>query len=81
MPYVTSIERMAREEGRQEGEQEGLQKGLLRGLELALVAKFGEEGRKLLPKLRALKDPAKLEAVAQAFETAESAAALRPLLR
>jgi hypothetical protein len=77
MPYLSSFEREALEKG----QQEGLHKGLLRGLELALVAKFGEEGRKLLPRLRAIKDPDKLEAIAQAFETAESAAALRPLLR
>jgi len=36
MPYVTSIERIANEEGRQQGLQEGLQEGLQQGLEQGL---------------------------------------------
>jgi hypothetical protein len=75
IPYVTSIERLAKEEGRQEGRLEGL----LRGIELALAGKFGNEGRKLFAKIRPLKDAEKLEALA--IPTAESAAAVRKLLR
>lgn len=39
MPYITSIERLAKQEGR----QEGLREGLLSGIELALKLKFGED--------------------------------------
>ena len=46
MPYVTSIERMAKEEGRQEGELEGQQKGQITSLQAAVVevlrGRFGE---------------------------------------
>jgi hypothetical protein len=77
MPYVTSIERLAKEEGRQEGRLEGL----LRGIELALAAKFGNEGRKLFAKVQRLKDAEKLEMLAEAIPTAESASAVRKLLR
>ncbi len=46
MPYVTSWERMAKEEGLrkglQEGLQEGWQKGLLSSVVLLLSHRFGE---------------------------------------
>jgi len=34
--------------------KEGREQGLLEGIELALNAKFGRMGRKLLPRIRAL---------------------------
>ena len=37
MPYVTSIERLGRQEGRQEGLQEGLQEGRQEGLQEGLI--------------------------------------------
>ncbi len=37
MRYITSVERMALQEGRQEGRQEGLQEGRQEGLQLALL--------------------------------------------
>ncbi len=65
MPYITSIERLARKEGREEGRKEGRKEGreegreegrdvLLESIELVLEAKFSSSGRKLLPKVRAL---------------------------
>jgi predicted transposase YdaD len=43
MPYVTSIERRARQEGLQEGIQEGLQQeGILRGL-IKRLERLGRE--------------------------------------
>src|SRR5579863_4788935 len=66
MPYVTSMERIGREEGRQEGlvegrqegfvegRQLGLREGLLDGIELALAQKFGEAGQAILPEVRQL---------------------------
>jgi hypothetical protein len=73
MPYVTSVERLAKEEGRQEG--------LLLGIRVALTCKFGSAGRRLMPKVRAIKDIDRLESFAQALEKADSLAALRRLLR
>jgi len=43
MKYVTSIERLGREEGREEGLQEGLQKGLQKGLQALLLAQIEEK--------------------------------------
>ena len=37
MPYVTSIERLAKEEGREEGREEGLEKGLEKGREQGTI--------------------------------------------
>jgi hypothetical protein len=48
MPYVTSIERMAK--------QEGVREGLLSGIEVALEIKFGNEGLKLLPEITQIED-------------------------
>ena len=52
MPYVTSIERLAREEGRQEGRQEGIYETLA----LALEVKFGAEGVAFSEGIRSVKD-------------------------
>ncbi len=46
MPYITSIERMGREEGRKEG--------LLEGVRLGLEIRFGEAGLALMPEVQAL---------------------------
>jgi predicted transposase YdaD len=89
MPYVTSVERLAKEEGREEGRQEGRQEGrrqgrqegLLSGIGVALMCKFGDAGRKLIPGLKRIKDPDRLESFAQAIESAENLSALRRLLR
>jgi flagellar biosynthesis/type III secretory pathway protein FliH len=109
MPYVTSVERLAKEEGRaegrqegraegrqegraegrqegraegrQEGRQQGRREGLLRALELALAGRFGDEGRKLFARIKAIKDADKLEGLAQVIPTAPTVAAVRKLLR
>jgi len=85
MPYVTSIERLARkeglEEGRQEGLEEGRQEGLLEAIALDLEIKFRSAGKKLLPRIRALHDIEKLRALARAVKSAETIEDVKRSLR
>jgi hypothetical protein len=85
MPFMTTPERIGREEGlneglakgRTEGLAEGQTKGLIKGIEVALELKFGEAGLLLMPEIRALGNEAKLEAILQAIRTAASPEDLR----
>jgi hypothetical protein len=54
-----------------------MEKALLMGIEVSLEIKFGEEGLKLMPELRALEDHELLEAVLKAIRTAASPEDLR----
>jgi len=47
MPYITSIERMAQEEGWKEGREEGLRKGIAAVMEV----RFGESGLTLMQEI------------------------------
>jgi hypothetical protein len=62
MPYITSVERIGREEGFREG--------LLAGLELALKLKFGEADQSIVPEIRALSDVTVIQKVYARIETA-----------
>jgi predicted transposase YdaD len=77
MPYITSVDRLGREEGRQEGRQdgrqEGLREGLLAGIELALKLKFGEAGQAVVPEIRALADPSVIQGVYARIEEVRQA--------
>lgn len=77
MPYVTSIERMAREEGREEGRAEGLRQGI----EVALELKFGKAGLELLPTVQAEQRLDVLNTVQRTIRTARTLAEVRELLR
>ncbi len=68
MPYVTSLERMAKEEGLQEGRQEGLREGVLEGIELDLEKMFGKDGKPLLEEIRGIENVAQLRKVAKALK-------------
>ncbi len=48
MPYVTSVERLAREEGRQEGREEGREEGLREGIASVLEVRFGAEAASIM---------------------------------
>ncbi len=49
--------------GIDEGIDEGITRGLHRGIKSLLKVKFGEEGLKLMGRIREIKDPAKLDAI------------------
>jgi hypothetical protein len=68
MEYVTSIERVRSKRAMREGHP----KGLLEGIALALDAKFGAAGLKVLRKTRALDDVAALRKFARFLMKAES---------
>ncbi len=59
MRYVTSIERI----GRQDGEIKGIKVGLLKGIELCLKEKFGDEGLAVLPEISKIDDSQILETI------------------
>ncbi len=71
MPYVTSLERMAKEEG--------LRDGLLAGIAVALQLRFGEAGSQLLPEIRTIEPVATLQAIQEALLTANSLDDIRQL--
>jgi flagellar biosynthesis/type III secretory pathway protein FliH len=83
MPYVTSIERMAKQEGIEEGIQQGMQQGmregLLSGIELGLELKFGSEGLRLLPEISKIEDVDMLKAIKEGFKIVKTLAELRSL--
>ena len=88
MPYVSSIERFARErgfregkeqgkeegkaEGKSEGKAEGLRKGLLTAALIGLSLRFGENGLTILPRVREITDLDHLERFVAALPEARS---------
>jgi hypothetical protein len=76
MPYVTSFERLAREEGH----TEGLREGLLEAIELGLKLRFGAEGLQFFPAIQQLVDIDILRRIKQAIEKATSVDDIRQLL-
>ena len=76
MPYVTSIERLAKEEG----QREGARAELLRTIRTGLKDKFGSPGLRLMTKVRAVEELRRLRALARALMKAESLQDFRALL-
>ena len=77
MPFITTPERIGREEGRTEGLIKGRIEGLIKGIEVAVELKFGEAGLRLMPEIQAITDAAKLEAILRAIRTAAGPEDLR----
>ena len=73
MPYLSSMERSAKEEG--------INEGLLKAIAKALECKFGAAGLKLLPRFRTWQDTARLEALVEAITTATEIKEIRKLAR
>ncbi|MGB7414175.1 MAG: hypothetical protein WA902_08195 [Thermosynechococcaceae cyanobacterium] len=71
MPYVTSIERMAK--------KEGLIEGLLEGIKLGLEIKFGNEGLKLLPELLQIKELETIRAIQSGLREATMLSEVRSI--
>jgi hypothetical protein len=85
MPYVTSVERLAKEEGREEGRQEGRQEGareaLLSAFGDGLKARFGSAGTRLLAKVQLIEELPRLRSLIHALWKVESIRAFRELLK
>jgi hypothetical protein len=77
MPFVTSAERLGREEGR----QEGLRLGLLDGIELALRVKFGAASQEIVLEIRHLTDLAVIRAVYAQIEPSRTIEDVRGVYR
>jgi len=69
-------QKKGREEGRKKGREEGLQAGR-DGVAVALEAKFGAAGRKLLARVRQINDVAELRRLAKIIKAAKTAADVR----
>jgi hypothetical protein len=75
-PYITSFERFGIEKGR----KEGLQEGLLEGIQAALAAKFGTAGKRLMRRVRDIRDNEELRALLKAVPSAETLEEIRARL-
>lgn len=83
MPYVTSIELLAKEEGREEGRKEGREEAraiALQGTALALEMKFGPGGAELLPALEKARDLEMFQTVHDAIRRGATLEELREML-
>ena len=72
MPYVTSIERLAKNEGRAEGQVEGQVEGLHEAIRVVLEERFGADGDKLADRIDSIMDPVPLKSLHRAAVRATS---------
>ena len=76
IPYVTSVERLAREQGI----HAGVAQGLLEGIETVVEFRFGDSARPILEEIRKLTSIDTLRTVLQRAKTVERAEELRAWL-
>ena len=76
MPYVTSIERLARKEGK----VEGLREGLLEAINLGLELRFGKEALRVVPQVREIADLDRLRGLTTALTRVATVAEFESLL-
>lgn len=92
MQYVSSIERLAKEEGIEQGIQKGLRKGIAQGqekmrklllesLKLNLEFKFGKRGLDLLPIISRLKSAEELTTFQERLKAVQTAGELKKLYK
>jgi len=81
MPFITSIERLGREEGRVEGRVEGRTEGVRQALLEVFPSRFGEVPPELQQRLEATSDPAQLQRWHRLAITIPSANALIEVIR
>lgn len=72
MPHVVTIESMAIEKGRAEGLRKGREEGLREAIAVALEARFGQRGLKLMSKIKAIQEAKALRELARAINTAKT---------
>ena len=79
MPYVSSVEKIGIKKGIQQGIQQGIQtgiqtgrrEGMLDAIELGLSIKFGINGLRLLPTVRAIENMDRLEMIKEAIKATD----------
>lgn len=76
MSFITTPERIAREEGREEGWKEGREQALLEGIESLLKVRFAAAGLAMMPEIRQIQDA---ELLRQVLADAKRAATLDAL--
>jgi hypothetical protein len=88
MPYVTSIERLAREEGVKEGIEQGIERGIEKGARDELLAtiqttledKFGAAGSHMMTKIQSIEDMPRLRALNREIVKTDSLQTIRDSL-
>jgi predicted transposase YdaD len=89
VPYISSIERLGREEGlheglakgRQEGRQEGIREGILEAISIGLTAKFGTTDQELVAEIGQVTDLDILRSIQRALITASTIDDVRQVYR
>ena len=81
MPYVTSIERLARAEGHKEGHKKGHKEGVAEGLQIAILKLLELKFKKLPAKHeRKLKSILEIERLGELLQAANDAETLDEVL-
>jgi predicted transposase YdaD len=81
MPYIPSYERQAHQEGLEEGREQGREQGLAEAIAVMLEERFGAAGKRLVPRVRALRDVEKLRALTRTLTSAQALDEVKALLR